>query len=185
MNLQQLETFRLVAKLGSFTRAAQVLNATQSTVSMRVAQLEQSLDQQLLDRSQRTIRLTSAGRNLLRYAEQFHNLAEEMHHSLAAPHALSGLVRIGVAELIALTWLPQLVADLNAHYPKIEIDIEVGLGGSMYERVRSGELDICLHPINDRSVAGIDTVRLGKIRFAFVSICPNGACVPTTLRNGR
>ncbi len=169
MNLQQLETFRLVAKLGSFTRAAQVLNATQSTISMRVAQLEHALDRQLLDRSQRTVRLTAAGRNMLRYAEQFHKLAEEMQHDLAAPHTMTGLVRIGVAELIALTWLPLLVADLNAHYPKLEVDIEVGLGGSMYERVRNGELDVCLHPIEERAIAGIDAVRLGKIRFAFMA----------------
>lgn len=169
MNLQQLETFRLVVKLGSFTRAAQALNATQSTISMRIAQLEASLDQQLLDRSKRAVRLTDAGRNLLRYAEQFYRLTEDMKQNIAPAHWTTGLVRIGVAELIALTWLPQLVAKLNKLYPKLEIDIEVGLGGSMYERVRGGELDVCLHPIDQRSVDGIDMAPLGKIRFAFMA----------------
>lgn len=64
MNLQQLETFLTVVELGSFTKTAQRLNSTQSTVSMRIAELERELGVQLPDRSQRHIRPTSKGRGL-------------------------------------------------------------------------------------------------------------------------
>jgi DNA-binding transcriptional LysR family regulator len=113
MTLLQLETFRLIAETGSFTRASQILNTTQSTVSMRIAQLERELGVQFLDRSKRAIRLTSIGRNLRRYAEEFHTLTNALKQDIANPETTPGVIKIGVAELIALTWLPQLVGELN------------------------------------------------------------------------
>lgn len=169
MNLQQLETFRLVAELGSFTRAARTLNSTQPTVSMRIAQLERELDVQLLDRSKRAVRLTSYGRNLLRYADDFHQLTIDLRRNISNPETLSGVIRIGVAELIALTWLPELVAELNRQYPKLEIEIEVGLSGSMYERVHNAKIDVCLHPATEPLDPGLKTTLLGKVRFAFMA----------------
>ena len=78
MNLQQLETFRLVAELGSFTRAARTLNSTQSTVSMRVAQLERELDVQLLDRSKRAVNeTTKSGKWMECFADRGIQVAEQ------------------------------------------------------------------------------------------------------------
>ena len=74
-NLKQLETFYWAAKLGSFTAAAERLNYTQSTVSMRIHDLEQNLGVSLFDRSQRTARITSKGRDLLKHAEELLNLS--------------------------------------------------------------------------------------------------------------
>ena len=97
MNLKQLETFYWAAKLGSFTAAAQRVNSTQSTVSMRIHELEQAFGVDLFDRSQRTARVTARGRELIRYAEQMLSLSAEMRDRISAPHSIPGVVRVGVA----------------------------------------------------------------------------------------
>lgn len=169
MTLLQLETFRLIAETGSFTHAGQILNTTQSTVSMRIAQLERELGVQLLDRSKRAIRLTSIGRNLLRYAEEFHTLTNELKRDIANPETTPAVIRIGVAELIALTWLPRLVSELNRQYPKLDVQIDVGLSGNMYERVMRAEIDICLHPAEIPLDAALKTTLLGNVNFAYMA----------------
>src|SRR5262249_35910849 len=70
MNLRQLEPFYWVAKLGSFSAAADRLNATQSTVSMRIQDLERDFGHTLFDRGRRGARITAMGRELMRYAEE-------------------------------------------------------------------------------------------------------------------
>ena len=70
MNMKQLETFYWVERLGSFSAAAERVHATQSTISMRIQELEQSLGVRLFDRSHRMARLTAKGRELLPYVRQ-------------------------------------------------------------------------------------------------------------------
>ena len=69
MNRKQLETFETIVRLGSFAAAAAKLNATQSTVSARIQELEKSLCVQLFDRAQRKANLTTKGRELVSYAQ--------------------------------------------------------------------------------------------------------------------
>jgi DNA-binding transcriptional LysR family regulator len=69
MNRKQLETFETIVRLGSFAAAAAKLNATQSTVSARIQELEESLGVQLFDRAQRKANLTTKGRELVSYAQ--------------------------------------------------------------------------------------------------------------------
>ena len=127
-NLKQLETFYWAAKLGSFTAAAERLNYTQSTVSMRIHDLEQDLGVSLFDRSQRTARITSKGRDLLKHAEELLNLSAEVHERIAAPGTRRGIVRLGVAEMISVTWLPKLIQTLHERYPDILLDLILAPG---------------------------------------------------------
>ena len=69
MELRQLEYFVHVSELGNFTRAAQVLNVAQPSVSTQIQQLERELGQPLLDRSQRVVALTAAGEAALPHAQ--------------------------------------------------------------------------------------------------------------------
>ena len=176
MNLQQLETFHWVVTLGSFTKAAAKLNASQSTVSMRVAELEQELGVQILDRTHRAVRPTSQGRDLLGYAVEIGRLVGELKVNVSQPEAVSGAVRVGVAELIALTWLPDFVSLLNRLYPRVEIDLEVGLTGDLYGKIRAREIDLCLLPDAQRPGGDFHATLLGRARFAFMvspSIAPS------------
>ena len=113
MNLKQLETFFWAAKLGSFSAAAERLNATQSTVSMRIQDLERDFGLTLFDRAQRTARVTDQGRAFLRYAEEVLRLASEMREQLADGATMPGVLRMGVVEMVSVTWLPRFVKILE------------------------------------------------------------------------
>src|SRR5205085_11305694 len=84
MNLRQLETFYWAAKLGSFSAAADRLNATQSTVSMRIQDLERDFGRTLFDRGRRGARITAMGRELMRYGVEVLRLSPEVRVRLAS-----------------------------------------------------------------------------------------------------
>lgn len=169
MNLQQLTTFHWVAKLGSFTDAAAKLHTGQSTVSMRVGELEQELGVRLLDRSSRRIRLTPKGRDLLRYAEEIGILIDEIRHHIGEAGQISGSLRLGVAELVALTWLPDLVAALNARYPRVEVDLDVGLSVRLQDDLAAGALDLVILPMPFVGKARMAAASVGSTRFVFMA----------------
>lgn len=169
MNIQQLETYIHVVKLRSFTKAAAKLNATQSTVSMRISELEKELGVQLLDRSQRQIEMTAKGRDLLHYASQIQTLVMNVRTCVGDPTQVTISVRIAAAELVALTWLPKLVERLNAAYPQVQVDLDVGLRGRFYEQLLSGEVDLCILPTNGTKLSSLNYTPIPSVAFVFMA----------------
>ena len=84
MNLKHLETFAWIARLGSFSAAAERLGTSQPAVSMRIAELERTLGTKLFDRAGRSARITPKGRELIDYAERILSLASVIKRSRAA-----------------------------------------------------------------------------------------------------
>jgi DNA-binding transcriptional LysR family regulator len=168
INIKQLQTFYWAAKLGSFTAAAERLNATQSTVSMRIQDLEGAFDCPLFDRSQRTARLTAKGRELVVYVEQMMNLMAEIQERVAAPETTLGHLRIGVAEVISITWLPLFVKTLHERYPRLQLELDEALTTDLTERLRAGALDLILSP---GRIPGYNliTQSLGSVEFAWMA----------------
>lgn len=146
MNLKQLETFAWIVRLGSFTAAARKLNSSQPAVSIRVQELERSLSIELFEEPRRAARLTPRGRELLEYAERILSLASEAETRLGDPGAVTGRIRVGVGETIALTWLPDFIARLNERFPKLVIESEVDLTAGLWARFEAGELELMLLP---------------------------------------
>ncbi len=169
MNFRQLEAFIAIVQLGSFAAAATRLNATQSAISARVQELESSLGIEIFDRRRRRVQLTPKGRELLAYAERAMDLASEIKHRVGAPEILSGVVRVGVAELIALTWLPQFVALVNERYPLISLDCHVALTRNVAARLKAGEIDVALIPDAVGLDASYERKRLGSNRLIWMA----------------
>jgi DNA-binding transcriptional LysR family regulator len=165
VNIKQLETLYWAAKLGSFTAAAERLNSTQSTISMRIQDLELDFGVELFDRSKRTARVTAKGRELVKYVEQLLNLMAEIRQRLSAPETIPGTLRLGVAEMVSVTWLPALIQVLHERYPKIVLELDEALTQDLVGRLRSGSLDLILAPgrmpeydLNTRSLGTVDFV---------------------------
>lgn len=181
-----LETFYWAAKLGSFTAAAERLNATQSTVSMRIQGVEQAFGVQLFDRSRRVARITARGRELMHYAEQLLRLSSEMRERVAAADSTPGILRIGVAEVISITWLPKLVRAIHEHYPKIRVELDEALTKDLVERLDQGSLDLILAP---GRVPGyhFNPVSLGTVQFSWMASpalgLPKGPLSPKILQD--
>lgn len=144
MNTRFLEAFVWVARLGSFRAAADRLNLTQAAISSRIASLEDSFGKRLFDRDMREVRLTSAGRLLLGYAERMLDLGRQMHSALQTDTVLSGVVRIGVVETVVHTWLVDLLGALQETHPTLEIELTAEPTQRLHEQLRRGHLDVSL-----------------------------------------
>lgn len=168
MNLRRLETFYWAAKLGSFTAAAEKLNSTPSTVSMRIQELERELGVVLFDRAQRVARPTELGRDLIEYVERVLRSAAEMRERIATTESTTGTLRIGVAEVISITWLPRLISRLHARFPKVQIELEEGLTRDLETKLEQNTLDIILAP-GGPSNSRFHVVPLGQVEFAWMA----------------
>lgn len=168
MKLQQLETFFWTVQLGSFAAAADRLNATQSTVSLRVRELERDLGTDLFDRTHRTARLTPKGRELLEYATRLLDLSTELEHRIKSPDAVSGLIRFGAAEVVTTSWLPALIKLIATRYPRVQLEIEEGLTRELMDRLQEGELELVLAP-GHMGAENLSTVSLGTVEFVWMA----------------
>jgi DNA-binding transcriptional LysR family regulator len=159
--LRSLEIFYWVAKLKSFRGAAERLNTTQPAVSQRIAALETEFRLKLFDRASRSVSLTPKGRELLDYAERMLRLRAEMMRAVAAPAALSGLMRLGVSETIVHTWLARFIERVAAIYPGIVLDIVVDVSPNLRDALVTHELDLAflLGPVSQPNMTNHDLCR--------------------------
>jgi DNA-binding transcriptional LysR family regulator len=144
MQLKHLRTFLAVASTLSFTRAGQKVHLVQSSVTEQVQALEADLGVALFDRSQRTLRLTEAGRTLVEYAEALLALAADARAAVAASaDGVQGKLAVGALETLCARWLAPLLADFQARHPGLRVDLRAGGTGELRDAVKDGALDLC------------------------------------------
>src|ERR1051325_1582209 len=120
MDVDQLKTFVAIVETGSFTKAADVVNKTQSAVSMQMKLLEERLDRPIFARDGRASKLTEDGSRLLDYARRLVKLNVETVAAFSDA-ALSGRVRLGVPDDYADRYLPEIMARFSRAYPGAEL----------------------------------------------------------------
>jgi len=141
-----LRAFVAVADHRSFTRAAALLNRTQSAVSMQIRRLEDRVGAELFNRTKANVDLSPAGEGLLGYARQILALNEEAVGRLAE-RKVEGVVRLGVMDDYGTCVVPALLASFLAGYPRIHVEMETGLTASMPARLGEAyDLVIAMHP---------------------------------------
>nr|WP_225585050.1 LysR family transcriptional regulator [Acidovorax sp. ACV01] len=141
-----MEAFHWAVRLGSFQAAAIRLHTTQSAISKRIAELEAIFDEKLFDRSRRRPQATPKGHVLARSAEEMLALNQKMLASKDGLAGYQGVFRFGATELIGQTWLPRLVHRIKDAYPAVDIELDVDLGGTLFERLARGLIDLALIP---------------------------------------
>ncbi|MEJ0071570.1 MAG: LysR family transcriptional regulator [Pseudomonadota bacterium] len=162
LSFTQLETFHWAARLGSFSAAAIRLNTTQPAVSGRIRGIETALKLSLFDRTGRLPKLTAKGQELAAQVERIMALGEAFESLVGPQAAIAGLVRVGAADTVALTWLPLLMAELGSTYPRINVELVVDLSVNLRDRLLHGDLDIAFM-VGDISRPGFEMRRLGPV----------------------
>lgn len=143
--LSQLRCFVAVAEELHFGRAALRLNMTQPPLSRQIQILERVLDVVLLERSNRTVKLTPAGQSFLAEARRLLKLAESA--ALLAKRVANGKagsINIGFTATSAYSYVPELVAACRHELPDVEISLKEMVSGDQLKRLDSGEIDIGL-----------------------------------------
>ncbi|MBP0615577.1 LysR family transcriptional regulator [Jiella sp. KSK16Y-1] len=143
MTLEQLRIFLAVAERQHVTRAAQMLNLTQSAVSAAVAALEARHVVTLFDRIGRRIELTEAGRAFVPEARAILDRVETASLMLQdLSERTSGRVRIAASQTVASYWLPGPLMGFHERFPDVEMTLSVANTAQVVERLIEGAVDV-------------------------------------------
>src|SRR3974390_3298539 len=143
LDIDQLRTFIAIADTGSFPRAAEVVNKTQSAVSMQMKRLEERLERPIFARDGRASKLTEDGQRLLDYARRIVKLNVETIAAFSDA-ALSGRVRLGGPDDYADRYLPESVGRFSHSYPAVELSVICEPTVDLIERIDANELDLAI-----------------------------------------
>ena len=144
MRQEHLELFHAVAESGSITAGGQRLHLSQPAASKRLADLERSLGQRLVDRlPKRGVRLTPAGELLHAYTQRLGALLAQAERSLRGMANLeSGRLAIGASSTIGTYLIPAAIATFRRNYPGIALDLRIGNSDAMLALLCDGRIDL-------------------------------------------
>jgi DNA-binding transcriptional LysR family regulator len=136
-----LRTFLAVAQSLSFTQAGARLGLRQPTVSQHIRKLEDLVGRSLFVRDTRTVALTADGEAMAGFARSI-LAANEEATSYFTGSGLTGRLRFGVTDDLALTQVPRILRDFQQSYPKLALELTVDQSNSLHRRLETGHLDV-------------------------------------------
>ncbi|MCH5250060.1 MAG: LysR family transcriptional regulator [Lachnospiraceae bacterium] len=141
-NIQKYMSFVKTVEYGSFTKAAEILNYSQSGISRMISDLEKEWKVVLLERNKGGIKLTSDGLKLLPYAKSLIAEYEKLQMQVDELNGLqSGLIRIGTFSSVATHWLPNIIKEFQKNYPYIDYELLLGDYTEIEEWILEGRVD--------------------------------------------
>ena len=142
MNILKYMAFIKTVEYGSFTRAGELLNYSQSGISRMIHDLEQEWNLTLLERNRSGVRLTSDGSRLLPYAKSLCDEYQKLQMQVDDLHGMqSGLIRIGTFSSVATHWLPNIIKAFQKDYPGIDYELLLGDYTEIEAWVAEGRVD--------------------------------------------
>jgi len=141
MELRNLITFIHVAELGSFTKAAEQLGYSQSTISFQIKQLEDELGCLLFERINHTITLTERGHELVSYAHRIRALTEDFKESLSKEEEYSGHIHIVTPDSVCEEMIYSCYVDFHNRFPSISIKFTTADTSVMFDMLDHNEAD--------------------------------------------
>ena len=142
MELRNINTFLHIAELHSFSSAARELGYSQSAVSAQIAQLEAELGTPLFDRVGKTVRLTDAGQTFQSYARTLLITAQQAKAALMPARAVSGTLRVALADSVCSTFLPDLLQQFHALCPQVELVLRTATADEMLRLLGANQIDL-------------------------------------------
>lgn len=138
LDLDAVQAFVRIADLGSFTRAAEASETTQSAISLKLKRLEERLDCRLIERTPRHVQLSAQGEAFLIHARE---LLSAKDRALAALKTSRQRLVIGISDHVAGPELPSLIARMNAQDSGLLLEIRIGSSGDLLQSYDRRELD--------------------------------------------
>lgn len=162
---RRLQVFHTVARLLSFTKAAESLHMTQPAVTFQVRQLEEYFNTRLFDRTHNRISLTEAGQRVYGYADRIFALYAEMENSVRdLTGEVSGVLLLGASTTIAEYMLPALLGDFKAKYPEVSIRLQVANTDGIVSMVENNVIDLGVveAPVTNKNLV-VETCRMDRM----------------------
>ncbi len=153
---RRLQVFHTVARLLSFTKAAETLHMTQPAVTFQIRQLEEHFNTRLFDRTHNRISLTVAGERVFEYAEKIIALYGEMDSRVRELTGdVSGILLIGASTTIAEYVLPGLLGEFQSRYPDVNVRLSVSNSLGIVHLVENNSVDVGIveSPVTNKNLA--------------------------------
>ena len=169
---RRLQVFHTVARLLSFTKAAESLHMTQPAVTFQVRQLEEHFNTRLFDRTHNRISLTEAGRQVYEYADRIFALYAEMENAVREMTGdVSGVLMLGASTTIAEYMLPALLGDFKKQYPDVNVQLRVSNSDGIVHMVETNVIDLGVveAPVMNKNLV-VEVCRVDQL----VAILPPG-----------
>lgn len=152
---RRLQVFYTVARLLSFTKAAEALHMTQPAVTFQVRQLEDHFNTRLFDRTHNRISLTEAGGRVFRHAEIIFEHYSEMENAVKEVTGdISGAITMGASTTIAEYMLPSLLGKFKKKYPEVNVRLRVSNSEGIVSMVENNVIDLGVveSPVNNKNL---------------------------------
>ncbi len=153
---RRLQVFHTVARLLSFTKAAETLHMTQPAVTFQIRQLEEHFNTRLFDRTHNRISLTVAGQRVFEYAEKIIALYGEMDNRVRELTGdVSGILIIGASTTIAEYVLPGLLGEFQSRYKDVNVRLSVSNSLGIVHMVENNTVDVGIveSPVTNKNLA--------------------------------
>ncbi|MGY0694122.1 LysR family transcriptional regulator [Virgibacillus sp. FSP13] len=154
MDIQHLNYFVEVAKQKNFTKASQVLHVSQPSISKMIKSLEEELQVTLLDRSERKLELTDAGKVVFEQAVEILHMMEDVYASVdELVHVRKGSIKVGLMPTLGVMLFPDVLAGFRKKYKQIDIHLVEYSAKLLEQKVVQGEVDlgITVLPVNSET----------------------------------
>jgi len=164
---RQLEAFYWTAKLGTLSASSEKLCTTQSAVTKRIRQLEQTLGVRLFVREGRHNVLSDEGRTAMRMAEPLLQQHATLLQQFRAPSQPVPRLSIGVTEITAITWLPVLIEQLKHRYPGIVLKIVIAMHSELQQMLLNNTIQLSIQQ-QLPTHALLHSIDIGELRLMWV-----------------
>jgi DNA-binding transcriptional LysR family regulator len=170
MQTPALRYFLAVVRTGSVSAAAQRLRVAASAVSRQIANLEKELDAALFERRSHGMILTQAGQTLAAYAQRLELESEQVVSEIRElSGAGRGLIRMGVTEGFAVSFIPETIHAFRQRHPEVAFDVKVMSPQVVTEHVRTGAIDLGLTFVLQQERGVTITWQCAAQTYAFVA----------------
>ena len=162
---RRLQVFYTVARLLSFTKAAEALHMTQPAVTFQVRQLEEYFNTRLFDRTHNRVSLTEAGRAAFNHAERIFETYKEMENAIRdITGDVNGALTLGASTTIAEYMLPALLGDFKKRYPEVNLRLRVSNSEGIISMVENNVIDLGVveGPVANRNLQ-VEVCRLDEL----------------------
>lgn len=162
VHLQQLSYLREVARHGSISAAAEALDLSQPALSQALSELARRLNVVLFERAGRSRRMTAAGAETLRFAEETLAGADALIRRLGEIRSgEGGSLRVGMIDAASLYVLPEVVRHYSETHPSVELKLTVNTSDALLRRLRSFESDLAfvVGPVTDPDLSTTEVLR--------------------------
>lgn len=184
MDLKYLKTFRTIVGEGSFSKAAEALNYTQSTITFHVAQLEKDVGVQLFEKAGRTMILTKAGEALIPYVDEVLAAERKLRNFQTDISALRGTLSVAAPETLLAFAVPPLLREFHLRAPGVKLVLTSMNSRRVREALREDKVDVGIFYEQPGEEISLEIRPFQAYRLHFFASPRIGLMHPELIRHG-